>query len=577
MAVLSVLKETAERKLAADKAEALATKKMSHANNMVQINNENAKEKRNLSQSIDTAQLDYNNKLKAHKVKYDKVAALDMLEADYFNEIGKRPKFQTDEAQEILQSLKTFTYDDFETSASEVKQSGDHKQDMAEALRITEIKGMFLDEALKDAEEGAELAGIYMDETSADYELWNDSFDRSALANRFMQEYTNSVYNPATRKFSDPVFNAKYHAMVKTIPDWEERQKLQNTLSLMRDRDTKSANRIVTHEDALIEKGQKGYSKLKTDMTEYGKTIFDFVPSMTPENIKLTGVPNNVYSSLKSTAKSSDKFQTSEFLQDAMDKVSNVIRKVANTGTSLTNSKVKEMVEKGHWSRLKEYLAVRKDEYGNPDETWEEVNPDWSGYDPETYGYNQASYETHGNPNVRHTDKETGSKPYIQFGGATTQGVERQDYILESIDMYLKLDKLYQFNKLLEREGGIALYDRDEDRKFMRTYEDPDMTNKGLLEWKYNMGLDYTDSGEGFDMDFMQKTINENDDLMLLLYDMQQNANDTTTNTATDTNATVGTDAGAIQDQGNKLVNDALDAMEADSTGTGITNELLNR
>ena len=31
----------------------------------------------------------YNNKLKAHKVKYDKVAALDMLEADYFNEIGK--------------------------------------------------------------------------------------------------------------------------------------------------------------------------------------------------------------------------------------------------------------------------------------------------------------------------------------------------------------------------------------------------------------------------------------------------------------------------------------------------------
>ena len=247
-----------------------------------------------LNNRIQTASLEHAANLGEIKEKYEKLENLGMIKDDFARKIADTAD-GTEDGKSILDDLETFTLTDFQTSTQDVENTGNMLNDLSVADTRNRQVITVLDNMLAHADESIDLADRVKIQAQQDFNYLNDDLSTSALVEIFNTEFKDYIVNEDGTLVTDkdgnpaPVWNAKWNAFKNSIPDVNERNKVQSTLNsgmsmLASNSQARFKAGIKDKEDA-IKAGDKNVKNMWKSYGDYFAYFLSDLPEVTPETI----------------------------------------------------------------------------------------------------------------------------------------------------------------------------------------------------------------------------------------------------------------------------------------------------
>lgn len=263
MQALTQITGLINKKMDVDASIALRDREMKHREALARLSEEKHEERLITQHELRNAASEY-NETKADIDRYTaSLKKVGLLDSEHVNMINS--KYFTKDGESVIDGLEAFSKDELTTSVNEVDQSLSliEQYKAADEKNLAVLSGLEL--MHEDYSEGIVLANEIVKEAKFDFLITEEEMSGSYIlenwANEFTDIYEDEDGNPTIG------FNAKYHAIMQSIPDVEARGQINK--NLMEAKELAIINAEKYFGERLNEKSDMYDAELAAEVSSY--------------------------------------------------------------------------------------------------------------------------------------------------------------------------------------------------------------------------------------------------------------------------------------------------------------------
>ena len=317
------------------------------------------------SQKLQDAQKEYNDTQSRLKTSFNDAQELEYLSNELASVSGAN---KTDDADAILTNYKDITWDKINTTSNEIKNKSNYLEQLQAATAANEAEINKLNLMKQHLQPQIEFAQEIEDKAQEDFNILNDDFSKDGLMKQFKERFVDYTVNDDGTL--SPIWNTKFQAFMNSVPDMDERRKIQKELQPLLNAQIDGVQKIIKNKQEVEKDRVESYGNFNKSINKYFTALLTEFPDMNDvkwfDHMESKGAyfDDNAalfnFSGELKSALSTDKYESVEHLSTLQEKVGDAIIYLAESGVSgqTTNDKLDEWIANRDIDALLNYFHI---------------------------------------------------------------------------------------------------------------------------------------------------------------------------------------------------------------------------